>query len=38
MVQKIISKDRHFALYIHYIGIFIIYKTNSHLKQARNLR
>lgn len=38
MVQKIIREDRHSALYIHYICIFIIYKTNSHLKQAENLR
>lgn len=37
MVQKVIRKDRHSALYIHCICIFIIYKTNSHLKQAKNL-
>lgn len=29
MVQKIIRKDRHSALYIHCICIFIIRKTNS---------
>lgn len=34
MVQKITRKDRHSALYIHCICIFIIRTTDSRLRRA----